>query len=202
MIIAAVSLIVMAEQLVWPAVYSCMREDTQYYLNWVLQFSGSLSEGIAYPRWMPDSHGGYGNPTFVFYAPLVIYLTSALKLATGSVFLSISMIKLAGLFLSGLFMYLFIKDIWGAAAGVTAAVVYTVIPFRVFDLYILGFFASKFAYVWFPLILYLTRNAVREGRFGPWSAGATTLDRIVWTLTDHQGTVRDVARNNAGTPPS
>ncbi len=169
--ILCVSVIVLGRQLVTPAVFSCLREDTLFYLSWSRQFADSLAAGFWYPRWMPDSHGGYGNPTFIFYPPLVIYLTAVSKLVTGDIVISVTLIKLLGLFLSGLFMYIFIKDVWGGRAGLVAAAVYIALPFRVFDLYFLGVYASKFAYVWFPLILYFTRKTVTEERMGRGTAG-------------------------------
>src|SRR5207247_684509 len=131
----------------------------------------SLASGVLFPRWMPESHGGYGSPTFIFYPPLVIYLTALINLATGALFLSAAVMKVLALFLSGLFMYVFIRDLWGFGPGLASAFVYMLLPFRVFDLYYLGVYASKFAYVWFPLILHFSRKGVVEQRFGAGTAG-------------------------------
>src|SRR5207247_6862424 len=107
----------------------------------------------------------------IFYPPLVIYLTALINLATGDLFLSVAVMKVLALFLSGLFMYVFIRDLWGFGPGLASAFVYMLLPFRVFDLYYLGVYASKFAYVWFPLILHFSRKGVVEQRFGAGTAG-------------------------------
>jgi hypothetical protein len=39
-----------------------------------------IKDGNWYPRWIPDLYGGYGYPTFTFYAPATYYLTLALAL--------------------------------------------------------------------------------------------------------------------------
>ena len=170
-LMAAASLAVMYKQLTGHAIFACSHEDSVLFVNWVRQVADSLASGVLFPRWMPEAHGGYGNPTFVFYPPLVIYLTALIKLATGDLFLSVAVMKVLALFLSGLFMYVFIRDLWGFGPGLASAFVYMLLPFRVFDLYYLGVYASKFAYVWFPLILHFSRKGVVEQRFGAGTAG-------------------------------
>lgn len=51
--------------------------DSQYHYLWAAQFAESLAAGIGYPRWLPDVNGGLGNPTFVFYSPLLYYVAAA-----------------------------------------------------------------------------------------------------------------------------
>ncbi len=168
---AAASLAVMYKQLTGHAIFACSHEDSVLFVNWVRQVADSLASGVLFPRWMPESHGGYGSPTFIFYPPLVIYLTALINLATGDLFLSVAVMKVLALFLSGLFMYVFIRDLWGFGPGLASAFVYMLLPFRVFDLYYLGVYASKFAYVWFPLIPHFSRKGVVEQRFGAGTAG-------------------------------
>ena len=169
--VAAAAFLVMGRQLVWPDVYSCLREDTTFYLNWARQVAASLSEGILYPRWMPEAHGGYGNPDFIFYPPLTIYLTAAADLVTRDLGLAATLVKLAGVLFSGLAMYVFVKEIWGTRAGLLAAAAYMALPFRVLDLYFLGAHASKLVYIWFPLALHFTRIAVAGRRMAAGAAG-------------------------------
>jgi len=169
--IVTVSLVVLGRQVVTHGVFSCLRDDTLFYLSWSRQMAESLSSGVWYPRWMAESHSGYGNPTFIFYSPLTVYLTAVFKVITGDLITAAMVVKLLGLTLSGLFMFMFIKDIWGPRAGLVAAIVYMAEPFRVFDIYFLGIHASKFAYVWFPLILFYTRRAVLEEKAGTGTAG-------------------------------
>lgn len=166
LVILLVSVAIMWRQITTPEIFSCIREDVIYYVNWVRQYSEMIRQGTLYPRWMPDAHGGYGSPTFIFYAPLVVCLTAVSNIASGDIVLSVTLVKLTGLFLSGAFMYLFINEIMGGRAALFSALCYMLLPFRVFDLYFLGVFPSKFAFVWFPLILYFTGRAVSEQRPG------------------------------------
>ncbi|HEX2034739.1 MAG TPA: DUF6541 family protein, partial [Chloroflexota bacterium] len=52
--------------------------DGASHLRKAYQLGQLIKEGNWYPRWVPDLYGGYGYPTFNFYAPAVYYLTLAL----------------------------------------------------------------------------------------------------------------------------
>jgi hypothetical protein len=169
--LAVVSAAVMARELGAHAVFSCLQADTVAYFNWVRQVADSFASGVLLPRWMPDAHGAYGSPAFVFYAPLLFYVTAAVKLVTGDPLSAMALAKVLGLFLSGLFTYAFVKDLWGFRAAVVASLVYILLPYRIFDLYFLGTHASKFALVWFPLILFFCNRAVHEEKLGRGTAG-------------------------------
>ena len=43
-----------------------------------------MAAGEWYPRWTPDLYGGYGYPTFAFYAPATYYLLLAVALLPGA----------------------------------------------------------------------------------------------------------------------
>jgi hypothetical protein len=60
--------------------YPIIGHDAYVHLNWLDQFTGLSSQGISYPRWLPDSFGGFGAPTFYFYPPLVYWLASIFHL--------------------------------------------------------------------------------------------------------------------------
>ena len=52
--------------------------DTQHAI-WYSNFSSQLWKGEFYPRWLADMNGGFGSPTFFFYAPVPYYLTALLR---------------------------------------------------------------------------------------------------------------------------
>ena len=49
--------------------------DMKWHITWLQHFYKELTEEIWYPRWLAGTNYGYGSPTFVFYPPLVYYLT-------------------------------------------------------------------------------------------------------------------------------
>lgn len=173
--IVLVAALVLLPQLLTPGAYSCIIEDVTYYVNWTRQFSGALSEGVLYPRWMADAHAGFGNPTFVFYSPLMMYVTGILALVFGGLASAMAATKFLGLALSGITMYFYGAELAGRRAGIAAAIAYMALPFRWFDLYFIGVFQSKFALAFVPLCFWGAHRLVRR------RPGVTIL-AIGWTL--------------------
>lgn len=54
--------------------------DNFVHLQWAIQFQTALHEGVLVPRWAFASHGGLGDPTFLYYQPLFYYLVSFLNI--------------------------------------------------------------------------------------------------------------------------
>lgn len=63
--------------------------DLSTHLRWAVQFAQGLYEGTPYPRWAPDAHLGLGDPSFLYYQPLLYYLTAALNIAVDDIGLAI-----------------------------------------------------------------------------------------------------------------
>ena len=156
----AVSILLVSRQFTDSRFASCVIDDSILQMSWVEQFSRSLQEGILVPRWLPDSNGGYGSPVFVFYSPLVYYVTAPLVWLTQSVVLSMKLVRLAGLFLSGLAMYYFASSLGGRKTGLATALVYVALPFHVLDLSYWSLYAGTWAWIWFPLILHGARQMI------------------------------------------
>jgi hypothetical protein len=55
--------------------------DSVTHLRWSSQFFAALADGWIQPRWAFASHGGLGDPTFLYYQPGLYYLTSLLAFA-------------------------------------------------------------------------------------------------------------------------
>ena len=58
--------------------YPVIGHDAYVHLNWLDQFTRIYKEGICYPRWLPDSFGGFGSPTFYFYPPLPYWVAGVI----------------------------------------------------------------------------------------------------------------------------
>ena len=153
----AVSILLVSRQFTDSRFASCVIDDSILQMSWVQQFSRSLQEGTLVPRWLPDSNGGYGSPVFVFYSPLVYYVTAPLVWLTQSVVLSMKLVRLVGLFLSGLAMYYFASSLGGRKTGLATALVYVALPFHVLDVSYWSLYAGTWAWIWFPLILHGAR---------------------------------------------
>lgn len=51
------------------------RPDSITHLLWSHEFFAALQENILYPRWAFASHYGLGDPTFLYYQPLLYYVS-------------------------------------------------------------------------------------------------------------------------------
>ena len=58
--------------------------DGDQHLAKAYSLAQPIAAGEWYPRWTPDLYGGYGYPTFVFYAPATYYLLLAVALLPGA----------------------------------------------------------------------------------------------------------------------
>jgi len=159
------SALLIARQFTNPNFPSCVIDDSVLHMSWVQQFSASLAQGNWLPRWLPDSNGGYGSPVFIFYSPLVYYLTALLKFGTGSLIVAMKLARFLALFLSGLAMFVYARDLVHSKAALVVALVYVALPFHVLDVSYWTLYAEPWAWIWFPLILMLLRQMLHADRW-------------------------------------
>ncbi|HVN79608.1 MAG TPA: hypothetical protein VMW38_11475, partial [Terriglobia bacterium] len=96
LLIPIVSGLWVARQFISPHFASCVSDDGILQMSWVRQFSQLLAEGVWLPRWLPDSNGGYGSPVFIFYSPLIYYVSAFVYWLTGSVVFSMKLVRWMG----------------------------------------------------------------------------------------------------------
>ena len=144
--------LVMGYQFARPSFVSCFVDDSILHISWCRQFQQALREGVLLPRWLPLANGGYGSPVFIFYSPLVYYLTAIVGLVAPLV-TAMKIVKLLGLFFSGVSMFWFATMVFGRKAGLATALIYQLLPYHVLDNYYWTFYAETWAWVWFPAIL-------------------------------------------------
>jgi hypothetical protein len=135
--------------------------DVRWHLTWLQHFSKQLTEGMLYPRWLAGTNFGYGSPTFVFYPPLVYYLGAGVK-ALGLTFdQTVSVLFSGGILLSGLSFYLFARPRWGWLPAGFGALAYMLSP-GLLGLVKGGGLAPLYTFIWPPLLLLFTEQAIRK----------------------------------------
>jgi uncharacterized membrane protein len=147
--------------LVGPA-YFLNAHDAPHSLFFLNQFDQAIRDGILYPRWGVDFALGYGYPLFNIYSTLAFYMAEAFHLLGASLTGAIKLTYIAAFVLSGLTMYAFGKRVFGAQAGVVAAVVYMYAPYRLLDIYVRSAFAEFCALSFLPLVLLLFYDLVQR----------------------------------------
>lgn len=142
-----------------------LTHDGQDHVARVANFYQSLAEGNLIPRWAGNLNWGYGHPILMFLYPFPSYLASLLHFWGFSFVDSTKIVFGLSFILSGLFMYLWVREIWGRWSGLMAMLIYLYAPYRFVDLYVRGAIGECWAFVWPPLILYWALKFSKTTKF-------------------------------------
>ncbi len=155
--------------------------DGLFHLYRLAALDQAVHAGEFYPRWFPNFAFGYGYPVLNFYSPLSYYLSELPHLLGMGYVTALKFAFAAGLLLSGLTMYLWVRswlNHWGA---LLASVVYVYFPYHLADTYVRGSLAESLAFVFFPLILWCFFCYFSEGRTGHAMAGGVSYAFLILT---------------------
>ena len=114
-------------------------------------------EGIAFPRWAEGANWRYGDPRFIFYPPVSMFLGALLGLAVPWVAVPCVFIFLC-LLLGGASMYRLAREWLPPEASAAAALIYVANPYQLIVVYVRTDFAELLAASLLPLaVLYALR---------------------------------------------
>lgn len=138
----------------WPLVRRGFYEshDGEWMVIRLSAFHQSLADGHFPVRWVERLNHGYGYPVMNFLYPLPFYLGEVFHLLGLSLVDSIKSVFLLSIFFSGLFMFLFVKRIFGLMGGFISAAFYIFVPYRFVDIYARGSVGEALAFVFIPLL--------------------------------------------------
>lgn len=131
-----------------------LTHDGQDHVARIANFYQSLTEGIIVPRWGGNLNWGYGHPILMFLYPASSYFASAFHFLGLSLVDSVKLVFGVSYILSGVFMYLWIREYLGKYAGIIAAALYLYAPYRFVDLYVRGAIGEHVAFMFPPLVCY------------------------------------------------
>ncbi len=147
--------IVVCLELLAPFVSTSYGLDSRHHLQWISEFTTLVANGALVPRWVPTGFGGFGAATFYFYPPVTLYLTSIISSVTSItsatiLFQTVSFLMTIGSFFTA---RLFLRSIGSQRYQMNlGAILYTVAPFRIVELYHRGALPTHVAYVLIPLV--------------------------------------------------
>ena len=127
-----------------------MHDDTQVVR--VDQMFQALRLGQFPVRFVPDLGYGYGYPIFNFYAPLPYYVGGFLTLIGFDSLVATKIIFALALILSGVSMFVLVKEFFGKSPALVSSVVYLYFPYHAVNTYVRGDLAELFAYAFLPLV--------------------------------------------------
>ncbi len=116
-------------------------------------FHQTLRTGQFPVRFLYPLNHGYGYPVLDFLYPLPFYLGEIIHLLGFGFVDSIKLLFAGSILFSAFAMYLFAGK-WGKLSGLVAALVYTLAPYRLFDVFNRGSLGEAVAFVFPPLIFY------------------------------------------------
>lgn len=128
--------------------------DGEWMVIRLSDFHRSLMDGQIPVRWAGRLNYGYGYPVFNFLYPGTFYFTEIFHLIRLNFVDSVKASFVATYFLSGIFMYLFLRKIFGKWPAVVGSVLYIFSPYRFVDLYVRGSLGESVAFMFPPLFLF------------------------------------------------
>ncbi len=116
-------------------------------------FYQNLKEGVILPRWAGGPmNAGYGHPVLIFLYPFVFYLASFWHFLGFSLVASLKIILALAYFFSGIFAYLFFKNLSDKKTALALSLFYLFIPYRFLNLYGRAALGEHLATTFLPLI--------------------------------------------------
>lgn len=146
----------------WTAV-ACTHDGHLHYHR-VAAMRHAWENGLYFSRWLPDLAFGYGYPFFVYreptplYAALLPHLLGLPLPAAENLFYALCILA------CGWFMFLWVRDIFGARAGIVAGVAYMSAPYVLIDALIRGNAPESLALPLMPFLLWAGRRWLLTGR--------------------------------------
>jgi len=128
----------------------------------VLQLDKCISDFQFPCRWVPDMGYGYGYPQFIYYSPLPYYVMEVFHLSGLQFIDSVKAGIVLGFVLSGIFMFLLGRSLWGNLGGLISSVFYIYAPYHASDIYTRGAMGEFWALVFLPLIFWAVLEYVRQ----------------------------------------
>ncbi|MBI2268173.1 MAG: hypothetical protein HYU80_01855 [Candidatus Blackburnbacteria bacterium] len=143
--------------------YFNMHDDLQMMRQ--LAMEGCFKD-LQFPcRWTQYMGYGFGFPLFNYYPPLPYLVGEVIRLAGFSFVTTVKITFLLSVVISGVAMYIFVRELWGRLGGLVSAAFYIWAPYHSLDVFVRGAMNEAWALSWFPLILWSSYKLVKEHRF-------------------------------------
>jgi hypothetical protein len=120
-----------------------------------IAFYDALKDGQIMPSWPKDLNGTYGYPLFIFNYNFPYYIVSFFHYLSFSFVMSMKLFLGLAYLLSGMFMYLWCKNVFkNTVAAFTASIFYLFTPYHLVDLHFRVSIGEISVFALLPLLLY------------------------------------------------
>lgn len=142
-----------------------LTHDGQDHVARIANFYQNLVEGVIIPRWAGNLNWGYGHPILMFLYPLSSYTASFFHFLGLSFVDSTKLVFGLAFVLSGITMYVWLREFLDDSSAVVGTLLYNFAPYRFVDLYVRGAIGEHVAFIFPPLILYFFLKIAKSKTF-------------------------------------
>lgn len=136
-------------------------DDGTFHLFRIYTTNIALREGQLIPMINPHMLSGLGFCYNMFYGILPPYIVTLLSLFLPTLGLAINLFILLSIYLSGLTMYFFIKDLSkNKYVSLLAAIIYMTTPYHLYDIYDRMALGEVVSFVFIPLLFHGLHNII------------------------------------------
>jgi Predicted integral membrane protein len=134
-------------------------DDALFHISRYFSVLRGWLDGQVVPQIDPTFLSGFGHSWNIFYGPLPAYAATVVFRGLLNWQLSIALVILMAIFLTGVFAYRFMKDIFyamkrGNVAALIGAIVYIWSPYLIIDLYGRAAIGEVFAFIFMPVVFH------------------------------------------------
>ena len=126
--------------------------DSNFHITNIAQFHRAISGGEIPVVWM-NGFANYGLPIGIVAHQVTNYLGGIITFITLDPTVSYNIVAFIGIFLSNLFLYIFLRLYFSSLASFLGTFIFCFTPYRIFNIYIRGAMPEVFSSVFLPLIL-------------------------------------------------
>lgn len=138
-------------------------------------FSRALYDGQFPPRWSGELLYGFGYPLFLFSYHFPWWIGSVFLLFGFTIFDSLKVLFILSYIISGIVMYLFVKDLWGRLPAIGASFLYLFTPYRFATILVRANMGEAVSFATVPLIFWAIYLLFRKKRIAGFLLGAVGL---------------------------
>ena len=129
----------------------------------------SLKENFLAPNVISSFANGFGYSWNLFYGPLSAYGIILFKIIVNNYIVAYKCLAYFCMFLSGLFMYKFVKTLTKINdIGLLAGILYMIFPYHLTDLYIRNALGEYMSFIFIPLVFLGIYNILCEEKENPY----------------------------------
>lgn len=137
--------------------------DFNIHIYRIMAFYDSLGEGNIMPSWAGELNATYGNPLFIFNYSLPYYFISLFHFLGITLISSTKLYLGLSLYLSGIFMYLWIKKLTGnSLAAFTSSIFYVFAPYHLIDVHFRATLGESTIFTLVPLLLFFITSYFKK----------------------------------------